>query len=596
VRGSSGGAGRPPGRPTRRRPPGSPDARRRLSAVLIVVLMILSLIAGRLLQLQGVDRSAYADSANNQQYQAVTLPATRGSITDRDGHPLATTVDARNVVADPEQISDPELVAAKLAPVLGLTRGPLAQRLAAHTQYALLTPTPVTPAVGDRILALNLPGITTPDTSQRTYPNGTLASNILGYMVASPSADGGVEGGGGLELSYQRMLAGHNGTSSYQVGANGALIPDGQGTTDPAVPGTSLRLSIQRDIQYEAQRALADQVRATGALSGTVIVMDPRDGQLLAVATAPGFDPNHIASANPANLGDPAVGDVYEPGSVNKVITMSAGLQDKLVTPDSRFIIPGSLDVDGTQFHDAESHGTERLTLTGILAKSSNIGAIKVAERLGPQRLDHYLLAYGFGRPTGVGLPGESAGLLPSLRAWSGTTLPTVSFGQGIGVTAMQVASVYATIANGGVRVQPNIVEATIGPDHKVVPAPAPRRNRVISVKTARELRDMMEAVTSNEGTAPAARIHGYRVAGKTGTASRPDGHGGYSGYTASFVGMAPADNPRLVVEVVLQKPVRGYYGGAVAAPVFHDVMSFALQTLGVAPTYTKRPTAKLTW
>jgi cell division protein FtsI (penicillin-binding protein 3) len=555
-----------------------------------VVLMILSLIAGRLLQLQGLDRSAYAASAQNQQHQTITLTATRGTITDRDGHPFATTVDARNVVADPEQMSDPTLAAATLAPILGLNATALAQRLEVHTQYALLTPTPVTPAVGDRILALNVPGITTPDTSQRIYPDGTLASNVIGFVNASG------QGAGGLELSYQKTLAGHNGTNTYQVGANGAQIPDGRGSLDPAVPGTSLRLSIQRDIQYEAQQAIAKQVKATGALSGTVIVMDPRNGQLLALAAAPGFNPNDVASANPANLGDPAVGDVYEPGSVNKVITMSAGLQDKVVTPTSRFIIPNSLSIAGTPFHDAESHGTEKLTLTGILAKSSNIGAIKVAERLGAQRLDHYLLAYGFGRPTGVGLPGESGGLLPGLSAWSGTTLPTVSFGQGIGVTAIQVASVYSTIANGGVRVQPNVVEDTIDQHHNVTPAPAPRRNRVISAKTAAELRNMMEAVTSNEGTAPAARIKGYRVAGKTGTASRPNGHGGYSGYTASFAGFAPADKPRLVVEVVLQKPIRGYYGGAVAAPVFHDVMSFALQSLGIAPTFTKPPTAKLTW
>jgi cell division protein FtsI (penicillin-binding protein 3) len=254
------------------------------------------------------------------------------------------------------------------------------------------------------------------------------------------------------------------------------------------------------------------------------------------------------------------------------------------------------LHTDGTTFHDAETHGTEHLTLTGVLAKSSNIGTIKVAQRLGAQRLYHYLQAYGFGRPTGVGLPGEGSGLLPPLPAWSATTLPTVAFGQGVGVTALQVASVYATIANGGVRVEPNLVAATVDPSGHRHPMKTPTRQRVISSRVARQLSDMLEAVTTTEGTAPAARVAGYRIAGKTGTAQRPDGHGGYAGYTASFVGFAPADKPQLLVEVVLQNPRSGHFGGLVAAPVFHDVMTFALQTLHVAPTGTGSPKARLTW
>jgi cell division protein FtsI (penicillin-binding protein 3) len=554
--------------------------------------MVLSLIAGRLLQLQGLDRTAYAASAQVQQLHTVTLVANRGAITDRDGHAIATTIDARNVIADPEQMPDPAAAATALAPLLNQKVTTLTQRLEAHTQYALLTRTPVTPAVGDAILALKVPGITTPDTTRRIYPDGSLASNVVGFVNASG------QGAGGLELSYQKALAGHNGTSTFQVGANGDPIPDGRTTVDSAVPGTSLRLTLQRDIQFEAQQAIAKQVQATKALSGTVIVMNPRNGQILAMASAPGFNPNHVATSNPNNLGDPAVSDPYEPGSVNKVITMSAALQDQLVTPNSHFIIPNTYMVAGTQFHDAENHGTEHLTLTGILAESSNIGAIKVAQRLGPDRLDYYLRAFGFGKPTGVGLPGESGGILPALATWSGTTLPTLSFGQGVVVTALQIASVYSTIANNGIRVVPTIVQGTIDPHHHYIPSAAPARRRVISATTATELRNMMEAVTSNQGTAPAARIAGYRVAGKTGTASRSNGHGGYSGagYTASFVGMVPADNPKLVCEVVLDRPIRGYYGGAVAAPVFHNVMSFALQTMGIAPTFTTPPKATLTW
>ena len=554
--------------------------------------MIMSLIAGRLVQLQGLDRAAYAASAQNQQLHTSLLPATRGSITDRGGHAFATTVDARNVVADPAQISDPVLAATHLAPLLNAKIPALTKQLEVHSQYALLTRKPVTPQVGNAILALKVPGITTPDTSVRVYPDNSLASSVVGFVNAAGT------GADGLELSYNKVLAGHSGSSSYQVGANGDPIPDGRTSVKPQVPGTSLQLTLQRDIQFEAQRAIAAAVKSSQALSGTVIVMNPTNGQVLAMASAPTFNPNNLAHANPNDLKNPAVQDGYEPGSVNKVITMAAGLQDKLVTPDSPFVIPPSINVAGTNFHDAESHGTEHLTLTGILAKSSNIGAIKVAKRLGPDRLDYYLHAFGFGKTTGIGLPGESAGILPPLDTWSGTTLPTLSFGQGVVVTALQIASVYSTIANGGIRVTPSIIEGTTDANHHFTPAPAPSRRRVISANTALELRNMLESVTSNEGTAPLARIAGYRVAGKTGTAARSNGHGGYSPgqYTATFVGMVPADNPKLVCEVVLDRPLHNYYGGAVAAPVFHTVMSFALQTLGIAPTFTKPPKAKLHW
>jgi len=329
--------------------------------------------------------------------------------------------------------------------------------------------------------------------------------------------------------------------------------------------------------------------------SGTVIVIDPRTGRLLAVAVAPQYDANKPPADVMSWDLDPAVGDTYEPGSVNKVITMSAALQEGLVTPTSPFKIPPQLHFAGATFHDAEQHGTERLTLTGVLAKSSNIGTIEVARKLGAAKLYSYLRAYGFGAVTGTGLPGEQQGLLPPVALWSQTTMPTVAFGQGIGVTAMQVASVYATIANGGLRVAPNVLAATIDGNGKTHALPKPAPRRVISAKVARELSDMLEAVTSNEGTAPAARIAGYRIAGKTGTAQRPV-NGGYSGYTASFVGFAPADKPQLLVEVVVQNPRRGHFGGVVSAPVFHDVMSFALQSLGITPTGTRPPKARLTW
>lgn len=558
-------------------------------------MMLMSLIAARLVQLQGVDRSTYAVAAAAQRLHTVTLTATRGTITDRDGHPLAETVDARDVVADPSVIKDPAKVAQVLAPVLHVKAATLEREMSVSGQYARLAAA-VTPAEADIVRSAvdkeNLPGISTPDASRRIYPDGALAANVIGFVGASG------QGLGGLELSYQKQLAGRNGVAHYEVGANGTPIPDGRDVVSEPKPGEGLRLTLERDIQFQAQHAIAAQVKATHALSGTVIVMNPRNGQILALAVAPTFDPNDLGKANANYLGDPAVSDAYEPGSVIKAVTVSAALQNGLVTPKSRFVIPNSYRYGGTTFHDAESHGTEHLTLTGILAYSSNIGAIQVAKRLGDQRLYDYLRAFGLGQTTGVGLPGESAGLLPSVDNWSATTLPTLAFGQGLSVTAMQIASLYSTIANDGVRVTPSIVKGTVDGDGRFERADAPSRHQVISPEVAAQMRQILESVTTDEGTAPAARIEGYRIAGKTGTANRSNGHGGYSGagYDASFVGMVPADDPKLVCAVVLERPVRGYFGGLVAAPVFKTVMSFALRTLGIPPTFTKPAKAKLTW
>ena len=554
-----------------------------------MILFVLTLVAGKLVQLQGLDRTTYSAMAEKQRLRTVTITAPRGAIVDRSGQPLAETVDARDVYADPHEIVDVEGTASKLSGLLGSDPAVIAPLLRQKTSFVYLARA-VTPSLGLSIINLQLPGIGILPTSKRVYPDGTLASNVLGFV----HLDG--TGGGGLEYSLNQMLSGHDGERTFETGLAGAPIPDGRDVVKAAEPGTGLQLTLQRDLQWEAQQAIAAQVKKIKADSGTVIVMDPTTGQLLALAVAPGFDSNNPAASSPDALGDPAVSEVYEPGSVNKVITMSGALQDGVFTPTSPFVVPPRLHTDGATFHDAEVHGTLRLTLTGVLAKSSNIGTIEVAQRLTAPRLYHYLQAYGFGQPTGVGLPGDGSGLLPPLATWSPTTLPTVAFGQGIGVTALQVASVYATIANGGVRVTPNLIGGTIDAEGKLHKSAPPSRRRVISARVARELSDMLEAVTTDQGTAPAARIPGYRIAGKTGTAQRPNGKGGYSGYTASFVGFAPAEHPKLLVEVVLQNPRRGHFGGLVSAPVFHDVMSFALQTLGIPPTSSRAPKARLTW
>jgi cell division protein FtsI (penicillin-binding protein 3) len=565
-----------------------PDPRFRLSVVLIVILFVLSLVAGKLLELQGLNRASYSAMAQRQRLHTVTITAPRGAILDRSGVPLAETVDARDVYVDPHEVTDPQLTAQRLAPLLGADPATLLPKITQKTTFVYLARA-VAPTLASQVIDLDLPGIGVLPTTKRVYPDGRLASNLLGFVHLDGS------GAEGLEAHFQNVLAGHDGAQTFEAGASGSPIPDGHDVVKQARPGTTLQLTIDRDIQWKAQQAIAAQVKAVKADSGTVIVMDPRSGRLLAVAVAPQFDANTPPADITTRPIDPAVSETYEPGSVNKVITMSAALQEGLVSPTTPFKIPPQLRYAGATFHDAEVHGTERLTLTGVLAKSSNIGTIQVARKLGADRLYSYLRAYGFGSVTGTGLPGEQDGLLPPVAAWSQTTMPTVAFGQGIGVTAMQVASVYATIANGGVRVAPNIIAGTVDGDGKHHTAAHPQVRRVVSAKVAHELSDMLEAVTGNEGTAPAARIAGYRVAGKTGTAQRSvDGH--YSGYTASFVGFAPADKPQLLVEVVVQNPRRGHFGGVVAAPVFHDVMSFALQSLGIPPTGTTPPKARLTW
>ncbi|MFL6238089.1 MAG: peptidoglycan D,D-transpeptidase FtsI family protein [Actinomycetes bacterium] len=563
---------------------------RRLQVSLLLLALVVTAFALRLVQLQGLDAPAYASAAAKQRARTIVLAAERGSILDTNGQPLAMSVDGRAVYADPRQVVDPASEATALAPVLRLDASELQTRLARTSAFVYLA-RGVTPQVGAAVTALNLPGIGLLPEPRRVYPNGGLASNVIGFV--------GLDGQGlsGLEYADQQLLAGRPGEMTEQIGRDGRAIPAAQHTERAAVAGGDVLLTLDRDIQWEAQQAIAAQVTRTGAQSGTVVVMDPRSGQVLALATAPGFNPARIAGVKAADLGDRPISDVYEPGSTNKVITFAAGLQTRVITPMTPVTVPPTLHLAGHTFHDAEKHGTEHLTAAGVLAKSSNLGTILVSQRVGADRLSNIMHSFGLGTPTDIGLPGESSGILPPANQWSGTQRYTIPFGQGVSVTAVQVASVYATVANDGVRVPPRIVKGTVDPTGQFRAALAPRPHRVISPGVAKQLRTMLEAVTTNDGTAPAARIPGYRVAGKTGTSQRVDPTCGcYRGYTASFVGFAPADKPQLLVEVVLQAPRRGHFGGLIAAPVFHDVMSFALQSRHVAPTGTKSPKLRLTF
>lgn len=560
---------------------------------------MLSLFGGRLLDLQAVQAPANAARAEAGRLRTVELPAARGAITDVHGTVLATSVDARNVTADQTLVTDPAGAAAALAPLLGLDaagRQELQQRLTGTKRFTYLA-RQVTPQTWDQIKALQLPGIFSEPTTRRVYPAQGLAASVVGFV----GREG--DGRGGIELAYQKELAGLDGVLTYESGAGGRQIPTGSAAEQEPVAGSDVRLTIDRDIQWQAQHLLEARVKASNADSGTVIVMDTRTGAIKALATAPTFDPGDLRAASADDIGNRALSDIYEPGSTSKIMTAAAVLEEGALTAGSTVVVPASrngtsvgLKLGDKVFHDHADHGTERLTFTGVLAKSSNIGTIIAAKKIGKDRLYGYLKKFGIGEPTGLGFPGESKGLLTPPATWSQEQFGTVAFGQGLSLNAVQAASVFATIANNGVRVQPSLVAGTMAPDGSFAPAAVPRTTRVVSAETAATLRAMLESVVSDEGTAPMARIPGYRVAGKTGTANRVDPSCGcYRGYTASFIGFAPADAPRLVVAVTLQNPRNGHYGGRLAGPVFKDVMSFALESMKVPPTGTPAPRLKLT-
>jgi cell division protein FtsI (penicillin-binding protein 3) len=413
----------------------------------------------------------------------------------------------------------------------------------------------------------------------RDYPSGGLTSSLVGIINNEGN------GAAGIESSLNSLLAGTNGKYIYANG-RGNIIPGSEEVKVEAKSGTSIRLTIDRDVQWVAQNAINDAVASSRAKSGTVVVMDPKTGHILAQASAPTFDPNNSASITLEKLRNPAVQEVYEPGSTGKVITVAAALEEKKLTPETIFTIPYSMRIYDRTFSDHEKHPVQRLTTAGLLAVSSNTGSIKIGNMLGQDTLYKYLRKFGIGESTDSKLPGESAGILHPVKDWSGVSLPTIAFGQGYSVTAMQATSVFATIANDGVRVKPTILAGVVDQSGKYTPAKAVDGERVLSVENAAKMRTMMESVVSKDGTAPTAAIPGYRVAGKTGTAQRYNtACSCYSGYTASFIGFAPADQPKYVVSVTIQDPKGLHWGGALAGPVFKKVMSFVLQSEKVKPT-----------
>ena len=583
---------------------------RRLRVALLCIVFALSIFAGRLVQVEGFDSAAYKTaSAQWHPPDYIPLPAVRGAITTSDGAVLAMTVQTETVFADPKLIpvvNRPQ-VAARLA-------GPLKQAPAAILQLLNHPSSPeyvklasgVSVGAGNQIAALDQPGIDMTPTYTTRYPNADLAATVSGFVNnKTTTLPGGAQqttlyGVQGLEQEYNSLLAGRPGGEYVELGQDGQPIPNTEADVTPAVPARSLRLTIQSAIQYDADQVCRQRVQQTHASSCSIVVMQPKTGAILAMAQWPTYNPATVSSlAATTNIG---VARVFAPGSTLKPVTVAAALEKGGQTPMSAYTIPPQITMDGKfTFHDAEAHPTERLTVAGILANSSNVGMVQVVQHITRQQQYEYLRAFGLGQASGLGLPGESAGLLaaPGAANYWGDSPFEYSFGQGLGVTAIQMASVYATIANGGVRVQPTLVAGTTSAAGQFLPAPRPASSRVISPTTASELMTILQQVPNVDARAGqnAGLISGYTVAAKTGTAqvAGPGRSNCLCQYGASYIGIAPADNPQLVVAVNIQDPQGNYYGDQVAGPAFYDVMKFALQTMKIAPDYARTPHIRLT-
>jgi cell division protein FtsI (penicillin-binding protein 3) len=550
----------------------------RLVALFALMAFAFGAISVRLVVLQVSQAQELQDRAFDQRVRTMDLPAQRGQILDRNGARLALSTPADDVYADPQLVDDPWGTATRLSPLLGVGVPDLVQAMTSDGTFVYLA-RQLGRGASDRIQRLALPGIGLLPTSKRSYPAGSLASQVLGFV--------GTDGVGltGLELGYQDVLAGTPGERTHELGLSGQAIVSGVDEERAPIAGATVVTTIDRDLQFQAQAALEQAVQEQGARGGTVIVMDPRTAEVLAMASNPSFDPNTFGDAPSATYRNRAVTDAYEPGSTNKVITAAAAIQERAIPLGTRLTVPWTMPVGDYIIHDSQSHAPMQMTLGDIVAESSNIGAVMVADRLGAPTLATYLARFGLGRATGVGFPGESNGIILPLDQWNDTILATTAYGQGIAATPLQMVSVYSTIANDGRWVQPKLVRGTIAPDGSLEPNEAASTRRVVSAATARMVTRML-AYAVQDGTGTNAQIPGYQVAGKTGTARIPTGDGsGYleGQYIASFIGYLPAGDPEVVVAAILDRPA-AVYGGLAAAPLFKRVALAAIARLGIAP------------
>ena len=550
----------------------------RIRLLLLATIVVFGGLLAREAWIATVRAAPLAAMAEAQANATVSLPAGRGTIFDAVGTPLALGEQATTVYADPHQVRNAHAEAVVAARILGLKAKPIERVLSDRSLGFVYVERKAPPQLATKLARRKLAGFGFYGEERRTYPQDSVAAQVLGYAGVDN------EGLAGLELELNSELTGVPGHETLVRDPLGQPISIGK--VVPARPGKDVFLTIDHSIQANAEQVLKQTVARFQAKDATAIVLDPHTGSVLAMATEPGYDANDYPQAFAKGLtGNRAISDVYEPGSVFKVVTIGGALADHLVTPSTSFLLPYSIHVADRVVHDAEIRPTERMTVAQILQRSSNVGAVTIARmKLGETRLKEWIHRFGFGEPTGIDFPGESAGLLPPF--WSGSTIGNVPIGQGISVTAIQLASVYGAIANGGLWIQPHLVDHVQG-----VQTPAPKTRRILPRHIDHELLSMLKGVVSDAGTGEAAAIPGYDVAGKTGTAQKPGAHGYIPGaYVATFVGMVPARSPRVVVLVTVDQPRGEYYGGEVAAPAFAQIAEFDLQYLEVPPDEPTTP------
>lgn len=570
-----GGGGRPPRRPASR--PAARPERRSLALKALLAVLLLAVV-GKLVHVQVLEPDRFVEVGQSQRLRTVQLDADRGRILDREGHDLALSVLRPTVFADPSQIEDPLATARRLAPVLGMERSELADILDDDGQFAYLSRR-IDDDVAARVVELDLAGIHLLEEPARFTPSEELARAIIGRVAPDQT------GATGMELLYDEVLTGTPGEVTYERARDGGTIAAaGQSRIAPRA-GSDVVLTLDRSLQYETERVLAEQVDALGAKGGTVIISQPESGEILALANITRNTDDEIITAG-ANR---AVIDVFEPGSVNKVITIAAALEEGLVTPDTELVVPDSLQVSDHRFSDDHEHPTVPMTVTEILAQSSNVGTIMLAQDLGKERIDQYLRSFGFGSKSALGFPNESPGILLPPENWSGTSIGSIPIGQGIAVTAMQMLDAYNIIANDGLHIPARLVAATVDADGRRNPVDVGEPRRVVSAETAQQVRDMLVQVV-DVGTGENAQVAGYSVGGKTGTARKPQDTGTYRDaagnyhYVAAFTGMVPAEDPALSIIVAIDEPTATIYGGSAAAPVFADLAKFALNRFRIPP------------
>lgn len=542
---------------------------RRIGLLFAGFLLCFLIVAARAVWLQGVQGAQLSSEAAHQQTDLVTVPGLRGDILDRFGNPLAVSEDAATIFATPYQVKAPRRTAARLAAVLDLDAAEVLRRVGSGSGFSYIAKKVDLPTAA-RVERLELPGIGRLPDSRRAYPQGELASQAIGAVGAEN------QGLSGLEAGEDPVLGGSDGERRIVKDALGEPIR--LETVAEASDGEDIRLTLDPAIEKRAERALAEIGETYSPQGATAIVMDPRNSKLLAMANWPPLDPTDLSGADPEEMLDRATGFTYEPGSTFKAFTVGAALEKGLVTPGSAFTLPPEIQVADRTIEESHPRPTVTMSVAEILAHSSNVGAVTIGLQLGGERFSRWIERFGFGRPTGVRFPGEERGIVPELSAYSGSTMGNLPLGQGLSVTPMQMVAAYAAIANGGLLRPPRLVESVGGE-----PAPAPRGRRAISPQVAADLRTMLEGVLAAGGTASTVSVPGYTLAGKTGTSQVAE-NGTYSEtkYVASFIGFAPAHDPRLLVAVIVDQPQGDIYGGSVAAPAFGKIAAFALPYLGV--------------